>query len=98
MAAPLSTTGLGSAGSYLGHGDWALHAPSPESIEEAQPIRTRMLQGSERAERAEDRAERARLMTIVVVSGGPPGVAMASSLVEIADYALASWWRPVRAC
>jgi NADH dehydrogenase len=57
-----------------------------------------MLQSSERAERVEDRAERARLMTIVVVGGGPPGVAMAVYLVEITDFALASWSRPVRAC
>ena len=85
----------GSTSTYFGHDDWAPHAPSLKSIEEARAIRTRVLQAFERAERATDPAERARLMTIVVVGGGPTGVEMAGSIAELAHHALARDFRHI---
>ncbi|MDQ0522623.1 NAD(P)/FAD-dependent oxidoreductase [Methylobacterium gregans] len=85
----------GSTTSYFGHDAWADHAPSLKSIEEARAIRTRVLQGFELAERAADPAERDRLMTIVVVGGGPTGVEMAGSLAELARHALARDFRHI---
>ena len=85
----------GSASSYFGHDEWAPHAPSLKSIEEARAIRTRLLQAFELAERDKDAAERERLMTIVVVGGGPTGVEMAGSIAELARHALARDFRQI---
>lgn len=85
----------GSTSSYFGHDEWAPYAPSLKSIEEARAIRTRVLQSFEQAERAQDPAERQRLMTIVVVGGGPTGVEMAGSIAELARHALARDFRQI---
>jgi NADH:ubiquinone reductase (H+-translocating) len=85
----------GSTSTYFGHDEWAPHAPSLKSIEEARAIRTRVLQCFELAERATDPAERERLMTIVVVGGGPTGVEMAGSIAELARHALARDFRHI---
>lgn len=85
----------GSTSTYFGHDAWAPYAPSLKSLEEARTIRTRVLQAFERAERTQDPAERARLMTIVVVGGGPTGVEMAGSIAELAHHALARDFRHI---
>ncbi|WP_298955033.1 NAD(P)/FAD-dependent oxidoreductase [uncultured Methylobacterium sp.] len=85
----------GSTSTYFGHDDWAPHAPALKSIEEAREIRTRVLSAFERAERARDPAERERLMTVVVVGGGPTGVEMAGSIAELARHALARDFRHI---
>lgn len=85
----------GSTSAYFGHDEWAPHAPSLKSIEEARAIRSRVLQSFELAERATDPARRERLMTTVVVGGGPTGVEMAGSIAELARYALARDFRHI---
>lgn len=85
----------GSTSTYFGHDDWAPFAPSLKSIEEARSIRTRVLQSFELAERAQDPVERQRLMTTVVVGGGPTGVEMAGSIAELARHALARDFRQI---
>jgi NADH dehydrogenase len=73
----------GSTHHYFGHEEWAEFAPGLKSIEDATEIRRRILSAFERAERATDPAERARLMTFVVVGGGPTGVEMAGAIREL---------------
>ena len=85
----------GSTSTYFGHDDWASYAPSLKSIEEARAIRTSVLQSFELAERAQDPVEQERLMTIVVVGGGPTGVEMAGSIAELARHALARDFRHI---
>ncbi|GJE45970.1 NADH dehydrogenase-like protein [Methylobacterium soli] len=85
----------GSTSTYFGNDRWAAHAPSLKSIEEARTIRTRVLEGFELAERSSDPAARERLMTIVVVGGGPTGVEMAGSIAELARHALARDFRRI---
>lgn len=85
----------GSTSTYFGHDEWAPFAPSLKSVEDARAIRTRLLRGFELAERTGDPAERDRLMTIVVVGGGPTGVEVAGSIAELARHALARDFRHI---
>ena len=85
----------GSRYSYFGHPEWAAHAKGPRSLEDARFIRTKLLTAFERADSTMDRAERDRLMTIIVVGGGPTGVEMAGSVAELARHALARDFRHI---
>src|SRR5215831_17933226 len=55
----------GAAHSYFGHEGWTRAAPGLKRIEDATEIRRRLLLAFERAEVADDEAERRRLMTFV---------------------------------
>lgn len=79
----------GATRSYHGHDDWAAHAPGLKTIADARTIRSKLLLSFEQAEACEDVAERQRLMTFVVVGGGPSGVELAGSIAELARYTLA---------
>lgn len=85
----------GSTHGYFGHDEWARHAPGLKTIEDARVLRTRLLLSFERAEIATDPAERDRLLTMVVVGGGPTGVEMAGSIAELARKALARDFRRI---
>jgi NADH dehydrogenase len=79
----------GARHSYFGHDDWEERAPGLKSLEDALEIRRRILLAFETAERATDETERDRLMTFIVVGGGPTGVELAGALGEISRYSLA---------
>lgn len=79
----------GARHSYFGHDEWEERAPGLKSLEDALEIRRRVLLAFEDAERASDETERDRLMTFVVVGGGPTGVELAGALGEISRYTLA---------
>jgi len=81
--------------SYFGHDDWAGVAPGLKSIEDARLIRASFLLAFERAEIAEDESERKRLLTFVIVGGGPTGVEMAGSIAEVASRTLRSDFRRI---
>ena len=81
--------------SYFGHDEWGEVAPGLKSIEDARRIRGRFLLAFERAEIAEDEAARRRLLTFVVVGGGPTGVEMAGSIAEVASHTLRSDFREI---
>jgi len=78
----------GSTHHYFGHDNWADLAPGLKTIEDATEIRRRVLTAFEQAERESDPAARARLLTFVVVGGGPTGVEMAGSIRELAAHTL----------
>lgn len=73
---------------YFGHDQWRRNAPGLKSIQDALKIRTRILQAFERAELEEDPAERERLLTFVVIGGGPTGVELAGAISELARLTL----------
>ncbi|WMT87930.1 NAD(P)/FAD-dependent oxidoreductase [Pelagibacterium sp. 26DY04] len=80
----------GSKYTYFGHEDeWASFAPALKSIDDAVNIRRRVLLAFERAETTNDPALRERLMTFVVIGGGPTGVETAGALAELAKATLA---------
>ena len=81
--------------SYFGHDDWAGVAPGLKSIEDARLIRGRFLLAFERAEIAEDENERRRLLTFVIVGGGPTGVEMVGSIAEVASRTLRDDFRRI---
>lgn len=78
----------GATHSYFGHPEWEDPAPGLKTIEDALEIRKRFLIAFERAERARDEAQRRRELTFIVVGGGPTGVEMAGSMIEIARRAI----------
>ena len=80
----------GARHAYFGHDDWAIFAPGLKTVDDATYLRRRILLAFERAENETDLDERRRLMTFVVVGGGPTGVEMAGAIAELAKRALAS--------
>lgn len=85
----------GSVYSYFGHPQWMAVAKGPRSLQDARAIRTQLLTAFEHADSATDPAERDRLMTVIVVGGGPTGVEMAGSVAELARHALARDFRHI---
>jgi len=85
----------GATHSYFGHDEWAEYAPGLKRIEDATRIRRQILIGFERAELTNDEAERARLLTFVIVGGGATGVEMAGAIAEIARYTIAKDFRRI---
>lgn len=88
----------GSQYSYFGHGDWARTAPGLKSLEDATDIRRRILLAFEKAETCGSRLEeeqRKKLLTFVIIGGGPTGVEMAGALAELARATLARDFREI---
>ncbi len=73
----------GAVTSYFGHPEWEQHAPGLKSLADAGRIRNDILQALERAEAETNPAELTRLLTFVVVGGGPTGVEMAGAIAEL---------------
>jgi NADH dehydrogenase len=74
----------GTSHTYFGHDEWEPYAPGLKTLEDALAIRRRILIAFERAEREADPARQLRLLTFVLVGGGPTGVELAGTLAEIA--------------
>ncbi len=85
----------GATHGYFGNDDWAAHAPGLKAIDDATEIRRRLLLAFERAEFERDAEKRRRLLSIVIVGGGPTGVEMAGAVAELARKALAADFRAI---
>jgi NADH dehydrogenase len=85
----------GAREAYFGHDEWAAVTSGLKSIEDATTMRRRILVAFERAEDSEDEAERRRLLTFVIIGGGPTGVELAGTLAELAKAALARDFRRI---
>jgi putative oxidoreductase len=83
----------GATHSYFGKEEWAAHAPGLKGIEDALAIRRRILTAFEQAEATSDVAERAALLSFLVVGGGPTGVELAGAIAELARYGLEQEFR-----
>lgn len=79
----------GARHTYFGHDDWAPFAPVLKTAEDAIAIRHRVLAAFEKAETTGDANERRRLLSFVVIGGGPTGVEMAGAIAELAAAELA---------
>ncbi|MBI1842288.1 MAG: FAD-dependent oxidoreductase, partial [Verrucomicrobia bacterium] len=86
---------LGGVTTYFGHPEWEAFAPGLKTLEDAVRIRRKVLLAFEQAETATDPAVQRRLMTMVVVGGGPTGVELAGALVELARTVLHSDFRNI---
>ncbi len=86
---------VGAENHYFGHDDWARHAPSLKTLEDAVHIRRRVLLAFERAERVSDRVARDAYLTFVVVGAGPTGVELAGAFAELARDTLRHDFRSI---
>jgi NADH dehydrogenase len=85
----------GATHSYFGHPEWERFAPGLKTLEDARRIRARVLLAFEQAELGTSAAERERLLTFVVIGGGPTGVEMAGAIAGLAHQALARDFRNI---
>ena len=69
-----------------------------KDLDDAMEVRRRVLLAFEASERESDAEEQKRLLTFVIIGGGPAGVELAGSLAELARYALARDFRHVTPC
>src|SRR5260370_2570681 len=74
---------LGSCTSYFGHPEWEQFAPGLKTLDDALRIRSRVLLAFEKAENTEDVAEHERLMTLVIIGGGPACVVLAGAVAVL---------------
>lgn len=87
---------VGAKTSYFGHDEWSASAPGLKSLEDAIEIRRRVLTAFERAELTESAEERSKLMTFIVIGGGPTGVELAGAIAELAHSVLQDDFRAIR--
>ncbi len=85
----------GATHSYFGHDEWSAVAPGLKTIDDATEIRGRILSAFERAEKSTDETVRRRLMTFVIVGGGPTGVELAGAVAELSRFTLADDFRQI---
>lgn len=80
---------------YFGHGEWESVAPGLKTVEDATHIRRQILLAFEEAERETDPTRQEKLLTFVVVGGGPTGVELAGAIAEIANFTLRGNFRRI---
>ncbi|WFP74225.1 NAD(P)/FAD-dependent oxidoreductase [Mesorhizobium sp. WSM4906] len=85
----------GARHAYFGHDEWEPFAPGLKTLEDATEIRRRILLAFEQAERETDPAKRQALLTLVIVGGGPTGVELAGTIVELAHETLRGEFRNI---
>jgi NADH dehydrogenase len=86
----------GAAHAYFGHSEWAPRAPGLKTLDDALEMRRRTLLAFELAERETNVERQRRLLTFVIVGGGPTGVELAGALAEIARQSLVKDFRRIR--
>jgi NADH dehydrogenase len=86
----------GATHAYFGHPEWMTRAPGLKTLDDALEIRRQVLLAFEAAEREPDPKAQARLLTFVIVGGGPTGVELAGALAEIAQRTLKEDFRNIR--
>src|SRR5476651_913071 len=87
--------GLGGVTSYFGHPEWAEHAPGLKTINDALRIRREILFAFEQAELSSDPELVKKLMTIVIVGGGPTGVELAGACKELGRFVMRHDFRKI---
>lgn len=85
----------GAQNHYFGHDEWAQYAVGLKDLDDAIEVRRRVLVAFEAAECMHDPVEQKRLLTFVVVGGGPTGVELAGALGELARVVLARDFRRI---
>ncbi|HEV3141690.1 MAG TPA: NAD(P)/FAD-dependent oxidoreductase [Vicinamibacterales bacterium] len=88
--------GAGATHAYFGHPEWADRAPGLKTLDDALDMRRRVLLAFEAAERESDAVQQRRLLTFIIVGGGPTGVELAGALAEIARQSLRHDFRHIR--
>jgi len=85
----------GASHTYFGHPEWEPFAPGLKTLEDALAIRAKVFLAFERAEATADLEHRRRLLTFVIVGGGPTGVELAGAIAELARHTLRNNFRNI---
>ncbi len=85
----------GASHAYFGHLEWEKYGPGLKTLEDALEIRRRVLLAFEQAERETNPARQQKLLTFVIVGGGPTGVELAGTLAEMARQTLRDEFRAI---
>jgi len=86
----------GAQTSYFGHdSEWSQYALGLKTLSDAITARNRLLTAFERAAMEPNLERRASDMTIVVVGGGPTGVAITGTISEFVQYTLPADFRHI---
>jgi NADH:ubiquinone reductase (H+-translocating) len=85
----------GARHSYFNHEEWEAFAPGLKNLEQATEIRRRVLMAYEEAERSASTEDRKKLLTFVIVGGGPTGVELAGAIGEMSRFTLAKDFRHI---
>ena len=86
----------GARHSYFGEHSWESFAPGLKTIQDAITIREKILSSFEIAERLNDPEQASPYLHFVIIGGGPTGVEMAGSIVEIAKTSLKENYRKIK--
>ena len=85
----------GATHNYFGNEHWETRAPGLKTLSQATEIRRRIMTAFEKAEVELNPEERKKLLTFVVVGGGPTGVELAGAIGEMTRYTLARDFRSI---
>jgi NADH dehydrogenase len=85
----------GARDAYFGHDDWETVTLRLKDVEDARAMRRRILVAFEHAEDSDDDADRRRLLTFVIIGGGPTGVELAGALAELSRATLSRDFRRI---
>lgn len=85
----------GTRTSWFGNDEWQKHTFGLKRLEDAYEIRQSILSSLEKAEIINDPKEQQRLMTVVIVGGGPTGVEIAGAFEDLVQLALHSDFRRI---
>jgi NADH:ubiquinone reductase (H+-translocating) len=86
----------GSISHYFGRDqEWSERASGLKTIEDATQIRRQVLGVFEKAEITTDLEERKRLLTFVIVGGGPTGIELAGAICELAHQTMRHEFRNI---
>jgi NADH dehydrogenase len=80
---------------YFGNEDWSQHAYGMKDLRDALRLKERILLIFEQAEHEPDPARKRRLLTFVVVGGGPTGVELAGAISELGRMILTQDFRHI---
>ena len=96
LAYDILVVATGARTSYFGHErEWSNYAQGLKTLPDAIAARNRLLTAFERAELESDLAKQTRDLTVVVVGGGPTGVAITGTISEFVKRTLPSDFRKI---
>ncbi|MFU7528222.1 FAD-dependent oxidoreductase [Qipengyuania sp. ASV99] len=85
----------GATHSYFGRDEWGPFAPGLKSVEDGVAVRGSILNAFEEAEASGDPLRVKRLLTFVIVGGGPTGVELAGAIAELAKVSVEREFRTI---